>query len=109
VENGRVKVTDIGDGKKRIEIHYTLRDDIYWSDGVPITTKDVAFFYEVGKHPGAPVQDPSYWNRVGLKVIDDKNFIVTFEPAYFYDLVGSAIGVAPEHVMREEWEKGRDR
>ena len=105
VENGRVKVTELGEGKKRIEIHYTLRDDIYWSDGHPITSKDVAFFYEVGKFPGAPVQDPSYWSRLGLKVLDDKNFVVSFEPAYFYDLVGSAIGLAPEHVMRAEWEK----
>ena len=104
-ENGRVTVTDLGEGKKRIDIHYTLRDDIYWSDGVPITSEDVQFFYEVGKYPGAPVQDPSYWNRVKLTVQDDKNFTVTFEPAYFYDLVGSAIGLAPAHVMKGEWEK----
>ncbi|WP_293172744.1 peptide ABC transporter substrate-binding protein [Oceanithermus sp.] len=104
-ENGRVTVTDLGEGKKRIDIHYTLRDDIYWSDGVPITSEDVQFYYEVGKYPGAPVQDPSYWNRVKLTVQDDKNFTVTFEPAYFYDLVGSAIGLAPAHVMKGEWEK----
>ncbi len=105
VENGRVIVTDIGDGKKRIDIKYTLRDDIFWSDGTPITSDDVAFYFEVGKYPGAPVQDPSYWQRVNLSVQDDKNFTVTFEPAFFYDLVGSAIGIAPAHVMRPEWEK----
>ncbi len=105
VQNGRVKVIDIGDGKKRLEIHYTLRDDIYWSDGTPITSKDAAFWFEVGKHPGAPLQDPTYWERLKeMRVIDDKNFVVVFEPAFFYDLVGSAIGLAPEHVMREAWE-----
>jgi len=104
-ENGRVKVTDVGDGKKRIDIHYTLRDDIYWSDGTPITSADVQFYYEVGKYPGAPVQDPSYWNRLKLTVQDERNFTVTYEPAYFYDLVGSAIGIAPAHVMKGEWEK----
>jgi len=82
------------------------RDDIYWSDGTPITTRDVAFWFEVGKHPGAPLQDPTYWERLKeVRVLDDKNFVVVFEPAFFYDTVGSAVGLAPEHVMRAKWEE----
>jgi len=107
VANGRVKVTDLGGGKKRVAVRYTLRDDAYWSDGVPVTTRDVSFYYQVGKYPGAPVQDPSYWQRIKLKVADEKNFTVIFEPAYSYDLVGSAIGLAPAHVMEAAWEKTR--
>ncbi|WP_457637267.1 peptide ABC transporter substrate-binding protein, partial [Oceanithermus sp.] len=106
-KNGRVIVTDLGKGKKRIDIHYTLRDGIYWSDGVPITSEDVRFFYEVGKYPGAPVANPDYWQRVSLKVQDERNFTVSFEPAYFYDLIGPAIGLAPAHTMRPAWEKAK--
>lgn len=105
VANGRVQVVDLGSGKKKIEVHYTLRPDARWSDGAPVTTADVQFFYEVGKYPGAPVQNPNYWKRIGLTVQDERNFTVSFEPAYFYDLAGPAIGLAPAHIMAAEWER----
>ena len=103
VANGRVKVSDLGGGKKRIDIRYTLRDDVYWSDGAPVTSADVEFYYQVGKYPGAPVPDASYWRRVSLRVLDARNFVVSFAPAYSYDLSGSAVGLAPAHVLREKW------
>lgn len=50
VENGKARVIDLPDGKKGMEIDIELRD-LHWGDGVPVTTKDVAFTLEVGKHP----------------------------------------------------------
>jgi peptide/nickel transport system substrate-binding protein len=108
VENKRVRFTDLGEGKRRVEIDLTLRSDLKWSDGKPITTDDVQFFYEVGKAKGMPVLNPDYWTRVGLKVKDKQNFTVSFEPAYYTDLQGgpnTPIGYRPAHIMRAEWEK----
>ncbi len=104
-QNGRLRVVDIGGGKKRLEMDLTLRPDARWSDGKPITTEDVAFYYEVGKAKGMAVPDPDYWERVNLKVKDARNFTVIFEPAYYYDTYGSPIGYAPKHIMGPEWEK----
>ncbi len=105
VDNGRVRFSDIGDGEQRLEIDLTLRDDVTWSDGTPITTEDVQFYFDVGKAPGMPVLTPDYWERLGLEVADDKNFTVSFEPAFNTDLIGSPIGLAPAHVMRSAWEE----
>lgn len=105
VQNGRLRVADIGGGKKRLEIDLTLRSDAKWSDGRPITTEDVQFYFEVGKTKGMPVLNPDYWERVNLKVKDARNFTVIFEPAYYYDTYGSPIGYAPKHIMGAEWEK----
>ncbi len=105
LENGRLRVTDIGGGKKRLEMDITIRPDAKWSDGKPITTEDVAFYYEVGKAKGMPVLNPDYWERVQLRVRDARNFTVIFEPAYYYDTYGSPIGYAPKHIMGPEWEK----
>ena len=105
LQNKRLRVTDIGGGKKRIEMDLTLRQDLKWSDGKPITTEDIAFYYEVGKAKGMPVLNPDYWERVKLTVKDRYNFTVTFEPAYYYDTYGSPIGYAPKHIMGPEWEK----
>ena len=104
-QNGRLRVTDIGGGKKRLEMDLTIRPDARWSDGKPITTEDVAFYYEVGKAKGMPVLNPDYWERVNLRVKDARNFTVIFEPAYYYDTYGSPIGYAPKHIMGPEWEK----
>ncbi|WP_022798601.1 peptide ABC transporter substrate-binding protein [Thermus islandicus] len=105
VQNGRLRVADIGGGKKRLEMDLTLRSDAKWSDGRPITTEDVQFYFEVGKAKGMPVLNPDYWERVNLKVKDARNFTVIFEPAYYYDTYGSPIGYAPKHIMGAEWEK----
>jgi peptide/nickel transport system substrate-binding protein len=108
VENKRVRFSDNGKGQRRVEIDFTLRSDIKWSDGKPITSDDVQFFYEVGKAKGMPVLNPDYWTRVGLKVKDKQSFTVSFEPAYYTDLQGgpnAPIGYRPAHIMRAAWEE----
>ena len=105
IQNGRVRFTDIGQGRRRLEIDITIRPDARWSDGRPITTEDVQFYFEVGKAKGMPVLDPDYWERVNLRVRDARNFTVIFEPAYATDLIGSPIGYAPKHVMGPAWEQ----
>ncbi|MCS7058359.1 MAG: peptide ABC transporter substrate-binding protein [Meiothermus sp.] len=103
--NRRLRVTDIGGGKRRLEIDLTLKPNLRWSDGAPLTTDDFAFYFEVGKAKGMPVPNPDYWERVNLRVRDRQNMTVIFEPAYYYDTYGSPIGYAPAHIMRPEWEK----
>ena len=105
VDNGRMVITEIGEGEARVEMHLTLRDDLRWSDGHPITTADVAFAYEMSQSPGVPLRSPDYYSRLNVEVIDDLNFRVTLEPAQSSDLVQSPISVLPEHVMREAWDE----
>jgi len=105
VANKRIRTTDIGGGKRRLEIDLTLKPGLKWSDGNDLNTDDIAFYYEVGKAKGMGVPNPDYWERVKLTVKDKQNFTVTFEPAYYYDTYGSPIGYAPAHIMRPEWDK----
>jgi peptide/nickel transport system substrate-binding protein len=104
VENGRLVITDIGDGDSRVEMHLTLRDDLRWSDGHPITTADVALAYEMTQSPGVPLRSPDYYQRLTVEVEDELNFRVSLEPAQSSDLVGSPIALMPAHVMREAWD-----
>lgn len=103
--NGRLRLTDLEGGDKRLELDLTLRPDARWSDGEPITTRDVDFYYQVGTAPGMPTPSPDYWERVGLRVKDEHNFTVSFEPAYNIDLVGTPISLAPAHIMAEAWQE----
>ena len=104
VENGRLVITDIGEGQSRVEMNLTLRDDLRWSDGHPITTADVGFAYEMSQSPGVPLRSPDYYSRLSVEVVDELNFRVTLEPAQSSDLVGSPIDVLPEHIMRGAWD-----
>ena len=51
IENGGAVREKTADGKDGIAVTYAIRPDARWGDGVPVTTKDVAFAVEVGKHP----------------------------------------------------------
>jgi peptide/nickel transport system substrate-binding protein len=105
VENGRLRIMDGADGNQRVEMELTLRDDIFWSDGQPITTDDIQLVYEMSQTPGMPLASPDYWERFSMEVVDERNFIVALEPAQSSDLVGSPIGLLPAHVMRSAWEE----
>ncbi|MCL6525456.1 MAG: peptide ABC transporter substrate-binding protein [Thermaceae bacterium] len=108
--NKRLRLTDIGNGKRRLQLDYTLKPGLKWSDGNDISTDDVAFVFEVAKAKGMALVNPDFWSRVSLQVKDKQNFTVTFEPAYYYDATVSMAGaspnlIAPSHLMRPEWEK----
>lgn len=50
LQNGKARVIDLPDGKKGMEVDVELRD-LRWGDGTQVSSKDVAFTLEVGKHP----------------------------------------------------------
>src|SRR5271169_1958029 len=49
-ENGRAVKTQLPHGKTGVDLTYTIRADASWGDGVPVTTDDVKFTYEVGRN-----------------------------------------------------------
>jgi peptide/nickel transport system substrate-binding protein len=101
IDNGLAVPTDLADGKKGIDITYTIRPEAKWSDGVPVTTDDVLFTYEVGRNPASAVSDAEFYRRVtGIEVKDDKTFTLhvdklTFDYAAINDFV-----LLPAHVER---------
>jgi len=107
IENGRVVVT-YGPGGKVLtqDVLWTLRDDAYWSDGVPITTDDVLFTYEVQKTPELPVTTRAFSSLIKeIRRVSDKSFWISYSsPNLFFANVGGAIGlarfydIAPKHI-----------
>ena len=55
-KNGRAKAFTIKDkygadtGAQGVKTHFTLKNDIFWGDGIPVTSKDILFTWQVGKH-----------------------------------------------------------
>ncbi len=92
---------DLADGKKGVDITYQIRPEAKWGDGVPVTTKDVEFTYEVGRDPQSAVGNAELYRRItSIDVKDDKTFTLhvdklTFDYAAINDFV-----LLPEHIER---------
>ena len=106
-QNGRLRFANIRPGVRRLELDYTIRPDAVWSDGRPISTEDVALYFEMGKTKGVPSTNIDFFDRATLRVRDARNFTVSLEPAYFYDLDINQVYYAPNHIMRSEWDRAK--
>ncbi|OGO27873.1 MAG: hypothetical protein A2136_00485, partial [Chloroflexi bacterium RBG_16_54_11] len=97
VENGGV-VIDEENGI--MDVTWKMRQDIQWSDGVPVTADDVVFTYEA-------VVDPEYGFWIagidyvdGVEKVDDYTVVVhynTIYPSYLTQFGGYLMAVWPAH------------
>ncbi len=84
----------------------TLRDDITFSDGHPLTAEDIAFTYDVVRDPIVASPRVSYVERMvegkDPLVIDDTHIEWHFTQAYDRDTQmahASAVPIMPKHIM----------
>lgn len=73
------------------EFTFTLLEGLKWSDGHPVTTEDVRFWYEdIFLNPEImPTIDPTFspgGKPLTLEIVDDRTFIIKFEKPYVYFL-----------------------
>lgn len=101
IENGLAVPEDLPDGKKGIAVTYTIQPKATWGDGVPVTTKDVLFTYELGKHPQSGVTSGEMYRRIlKIDVKDDKTFTMHMDRLTFEYAAINDFNVLPEHLER---------
>jgi peptide/nickel transport system substrate-binding protein len=82
-ENGLAQKETYKEGaaeKPGIAATYTLRPDLFWGDGTPVTTGDILFAWKVGKHPKSGVGNGEFFSKDirAIDVKDDKTFTIHF-------------------------------
>ncbi len=97
LKNGLAKIEDLPVGGKGMAVTLKLKPDLKWGDGQPVTAKDLAFTWKLGRDPNSGFSNPNPWTRVrGVEVIDDHTAVMHLEKvtAYFdrYDQI------LPEHI-----------
>ena len=105
IENGLAVPETAPNGRKGIAVTYTLHPQAVWGDGTPITTKDVLFTWEVGRH-GKTGVTPTELYRSAWKVEakDDKTFTMHFDKlAFDYNAI-NAFDIVPAHIDRKNFE-----
>jgi peptide/nickel transport system substrate-binding protein len=65
-----------------MDVTWTLRDDVYWADGEPVTADDVIFTWDAINDPegGIWVEGVDYTDS--LEKIDDHTFVVHYNTVY---------------------------
>ncbi len=105
LENGLAVLETTADGKNGIAVTYKIQPKATWGDGTPVTSADVMFAWEVGRHPLSGVSNLELYKRIiAIDVLDDKTVTlhtdkVTFEYAAINDFL-----LLPAHIERPIFE-----
>jgi peptide/nickel transport system substrate-binding protein len=103
-ENGKAKVLDLPDGKKGVAVTYTIQPKATWGDGTPVTTDDVLFAWEVGRHPKSGVSDLETYKRIfKIDVLDNKTFTLNIDKLTFEYNAINDFQLVPAHLERKHF------
>jgi peptide/nickel transport system substrate-binding protein len=97
VENGGVVVDE---DAWTMDVTWTMRDDIYWADGEPVTADDVIFTWNAIADPETGIWAEGLDYTDSIEKIDDYTFVVhynTVYPNYRLQFGGENFAVWPAH------------
>lgn len=107
-ENGLAKRIDLGDGKQGVAVTITLHPKAAWGDGTPLTSKDVAFTIDVGKHPKSGVASSELYRRIlKVEIKDEKTFTLHVDRVTF-DYNRWILDILPAHVEAKAFAEPAD-
>jgi peptide/nickel transport system substrate-binding protein len=105
IENGLAATERLADGGEGIAVTYTIHPRATWGDGVPVTTEDVVFTWEVGRHPKSGVSGFDFYRRIlSIDTIDDKTFTVHVDRITFDYNTSGGFTLLPAHIERPIFE-----
>jgi len=103
-ENGNI-VPDLAD-KYEISADglcytFTLKDELRWSDGEPLTSDDVVFTIEKIKNPATKSTRRASWEGVSTEKIDEKTILFCLAKPYAPFLENTTLGILPYHLWKD--------
>ena len=105
LETGSAVLETTPDGEEGIAVTYSLHPEATWGDGTPVTTEDVVFTWEVGRHPQSGVSNFELYRRIlDITVIDDKTFTLHADRVTFEYGSAADFRVLPAHIERPIFE-----
>jgi peptide/nickel transport system substrate-binding protein len=99
IKNGLAVRETTPEGKPGVAVTYTIRPGTTWGDGTPVTTKDVVFTWQVGRHPLSGVGNLElYRSLYKIDVKDDRTFTLHFDKLTFQYNAINDFRVLPAHL-----------
>ncbi len=104
IENGLARIEDLPGGGKGMAVTIKLKPDLAWGDGVPVTAKDLAFTWRVGRDRNTGFSNPNSWSRASrVDVVDDHTAVLHLD----HVMVSYAQWdqILPEHIEGPVYER----
>jgi peptide/nickel transport system substrate-binding protein len=84
-------------------LEFTLRDDVFWSDGVKFSAKDVLFTYNTIISPKIYTPYSSSFTHIkSVKAIDSHKIVVKYKYPYFEAVEIWMMDILPWHILKDE-------
>lgn len=106
LEKGTAREVTRPDGRRAIDATFTIRPDATWGDGTPVSTRDVLFTLEVGRHPKSGITNSALFveDIEGITPVDDKTFVVHWSKYLCRHDALTDLALLPEHLERKAFE-----
>jgi peptide/nickel transport system substrate-binding protein len=105
LENGLAVLETTPDGKPGIAMTLSIPEGATWGDGTPVTTRDVQFTWEVGRHPTSGTNAREFYRSAyALDVIDDHKFTIHRDRRTFNYVQLPFFILLPDHIERPIFE-----
>ena len=88
--------------QKARQYKVTLKKNLQWHDGQPLTIDDVIFTIQTILNPEAQSPLRTNWEGVHLDKIDERTIIFTLEAGFSPFVNHLALGILPKHLLQEE-------
>ena len=106
IENGLAKSEILPNGNTGVAATYTIHPGATWGDGTPVTTEDVVFTWEAGRHQQAGFAGLEGYKRIlAIDIVDGKTFTLHSDRlSYDYNSLNQFY-VLPSHLERGPFEQ----
>jgi peptide/nickel transport system substrate-binding protein len=79
----------------------TLRPDLKWHDGKPLTADDVVFTFQAAQNPDVKSSLFQAWREVTIKKVDDRTVTFTLRTPFAPFIYSLTSGIVPRHLLSE--------
>jgi peptide/nickel transport system substrate-binding protein len=99
LENGGARIVDLEGGRQGMEVTFTLKSDLSWADGEPVTSSDVAFSWRLARDPMIGAANAETLRHiVDITIVDARRFTLHIDQIdYGYNRLVT-FWVLPEHI-----------
>lgn len=80
------------------EYSFTLRDNLTFHDGEPVTPEDILFTVSLAKNPDIKSPRRADWEGVSVSSPDERTVVFTLPHAYAPFLENTTMGILPKHL-----------
>ncbi len=80
---------------------FTLRPNLFWHDGEPVTAQDVVFSVERAQDPMVKSNKRASWEGVKAEAIDARTVRFTLKQPFVNFLENTTMGILPKHLWGE--------